>query len=119
MSTKTVVKAAPTIGANIRTIVRESINLPLDLGAALITVAADTMGITTAAIRGTVPTVKQLGTASGNFAMGAANSDLTEEELADKTAGMSLALLMQQAVDGSGSAGQSTTKAVSEFFSEK
>ena len=104
-----------SIGSNIRTIIRESINIPTTLLAVTAEVTADVASVTSDAIRGTVPTVKDLGTATGHFAVGVANSELSEEELAEKTAGMSFAQLRAGMATKAGKAGQTTAK----FFSEE
>ena len=108
-----------SIGSNLKTIVRSSISIPVELVAVTIQVVADATNVTSDAISGTVPTVKQLGTISGHFVMGAVNSELSEKELKEKTAGVSFGSLMDNMQAGSGGAGQSTTKAISGFFADE
>ncbi len=107
-----------SIGSNIKTIIRQSIAIPLELTSVVVEVAADATNVLSSTIRGTVPTTKQLGAITGHFVVGAANSDLTEEQLNVLTKDMSFGKIMDDIAAGSGSAGQSSTKAVSKFFAE-
>lgn len=108
-----------SIGSNIKSIVRSSISIPVELVAVTVQVVADTTSVASDAISGVVPTTKQLGTITGHFVMGAVNSELSEAELIKKVEGLSFTSLMADMQAGSGGAGQSTAKAISGFFADE
>jgi len=108
-----------SIGSNIKNIVRSSISIPVELVAVTVQVVSDTTNVASDAISGVVPTTKQFGTITGHFLMGAVNSKLSEAELKAKTEGLTFNSFMSNAVEGSGGAGQSTTKAISGFFADE
>ena len=108
-----------SIGSNLKTVVRESINIPLTLLTVSIEVASDAAELTSNTIGGVLPTTKSLLKATGHFAVGAVNSELSEKELNEKLATITLSEVLRNIESGSGKAGQSTAKATLEFFAEE
>lgn len=108
-----------SIGSNIKTIVKQAINIPLELTSVVVEVAADAANLTSATISGVKPTTQTFGVITGHFLMGAVNSELSEEDLKKKIDKISFDKLRKDVESGSGKAGQSTTRAITEFFSEE
>ncbi len=107
-----------SIGSNIKTIARQSINIPLQLTAVTVEVVSDAADLTSGAIGGIMPTTKSLLKSTGHFVIGAVNSELSEAELLKKTEAMTVNQILSDMETGSGKAGQSTTKAIADFFAE-
>ena len=109
---------AASIGSNIKSIIKTSINIPLELLSVTVEVVNDATQLTSASIRTVVPTAKALTSATTNFVVGAANSELSEDELKEKVQGITAESLIQAIEDKSGKAGQLASKKVSAFFAD-
>jgi hypothetical protein len=115
MTNSTQVKS---IGANIRSIIKTSINIPLELLSVTAEITNDVVNLTSTSLREVLPTTKAVLSASTNFAVGAANSSLTEQEVEAKVRDLNFASVRDSMVKSSAKYGQSTTKAFSDFFAE-
>jgi len=103
-----------SIGNNIKTIAKQSVNLPLELTGASVELLADATSLGSAFITEVVPTAKDVGRATGTFLLGVFNSELTEEELNTKASTLSFASIREAMVAGAGKAGQNLVKAWNE-----
>jgi hypothetical protein len=108
-----------SIGSNIKTIIKQSINIPLELITVSVEVVSDAANLASSAISNTVPTVNAVAEATTRFAVGAANPELGNKELDAKTADLSFEGVLQGIVDKSGKAGQSTSNALLDFFADE
>ena len=99
------------IGTNLKTIAKQSVNLPLELTGASVELLADATSLGSAFITEVVPTAKDVGRATGTFLLGVFNSELTEEELNAKASSLSFASIREAMVAGAGKAGQDLMKA--------
>ena len=95
-----------SINTNLKTIVKQSVNLPLGLTAASVELVADVATLGSSFITGVVPTAKDVGKATGTFVLGVLNSELTDEQLNDKASMLSFASIRASIVAGAGKAGQ-------------
>ena len=100
-----------SISTNLKTIVKQSTNLPLELTAASVELLADVATLGSGFITGVVPTAKDVGKATGTFLLGVFNSELTDEELNTKASTLSFASIRASMVAGAGRAGQELVKA--------
>lgn len=107
-----------SIGSNIRSIIKTAINIPLELTSVALEVTNDATQLTSATIRGAVPTTKAVVSATGRFAVGASNPSLNEKELEDKLDHVNFANVRDNMLKSSARAGQSTSKAILDFFEE-
>jgi hypothetical protein len=80
-----------SISTNLKTIVKQSTNLPLELTAASVELLADAATLCSAFITEVVPTAKDVGKVTGTFVLGAFNSGLTDDELKAKASTLTFA----------------------------
>lgn len=64
-----------TVMKNTKSIVKHSVNIPLELGAISLELVADTTSFVARNIREVVPVTKQLGSITGKFVYGMVNAD--------------------------------------------
>jgi hypothetical protein len=100
-----------SITTNLKTIVKQSTNLPLELTAASVELLADVATLGSAFITEVVPTPKDVGRATGIFVLGVFNSELTDDQLKAKASTLSFASIRASMVAGAGKAGQGLVKA--------
>mgnify|MGYP001268208809 CR=1 FL=1 len=100
-----------SISTNLKTIVKQSTNLPLELTAASVELLADVATLGSGFITGVVPTAKDVGKATGTFVLGVFNSELTDEQLKAKASTLTFASIRASLVAGAGKAGQGLVKA--------
>ena len=100
-----------SISTNLKTIVKQSTNLPLELTAASVELLADVGTLGGAFITEVVPTTKDVGRATGIFVLGVFNSELTDDELKAKASTLTWASIRASMVAGAGKAGQGLVKA--------
>ena len=100
-----------SISTNLKTIVKQSTNLPLELTAASVELLADVATLGSGFITGVVPTAKDVGKATGTFVLGVFNSELTDEQLKAKASTLTFASIRASLVAGAGRAGQGLVKA--------
>jgi hypothetical protein len=103
-----------SISTNLKTITKQSVNLPLELTAASVELLADVATLGSSCIKEVIPTAKDLGKATGTFVLGVFNSELSEEELKAKASTLSFASIRASVVAGAGKAGQSLVTAWNE-----
>jgi len=96
---------------NLKTIVKQSTNLPLQLTAASVELLADVATLGSGFITGVVPTAKDVGKATGTFVLGVFNSELTDEQLKAKASALTFSSIRASIVAGAGKAGQGLVKA--------
>lgn len=97
-----------SIKSNTKTIARNSVHVPLELAATTLEVGADLTDLTMSAVRGAVPTAKQLGNIVGMFTTGLFTADMTEEEAVKLYKETTLADVMAKIEAASLKAGQDT-----------
>jgi hypothetical protein len=95
-----------SITTNLKTIVKQSTNLPLELTSASVELLADIATLSSAFITEVVPTAKDVGKATGAFVLGVFNSALSKEELKAKASTLTWASIRASIVAGAGKAGQ-------------
>jgi hypothetical protein len=95
-----------SISTNLKTITKQSVNLPLELTAASVELLADVATLGSSCIKEVIPTAKDLGKATGTFVLGVFNSELSEEELKAKASTLTWASIRASVVAGAGKAGQ-------------
>jgi hypothetical protein len=100
-----------SIGTNVRTIIKQSVNLPLELTEASVGLLADVATLGSTLITEVVPTAKDVGKATGTFVLGIFNSELTDEELRAKASTLTFSSIRASIVAGAGQAGQGLVKA--------
>jgi hypothetical protein len=100
-----------SISTNLKTIVKQSTKLPLELTAASVELLADVGTLGSAFITEVVPTTKGVGRATGIFVLGVFNSELTDDELKAKASTLTWASIRASVVAGAGKAGQGLVKA--------
>ena len=100
-----------SIGSNLKAIVKQSVNLPLELTEASVGLLADVATLGSTCIKEVIPTAKDVGKATGTFVLGIFNSDLTEDQLSAKASTLSFASIRASVVAGAGRAGQGLVKA--------
>jgi len=100
-----------SISTNLKTIVKQSVNLPLELTEASVGLLADVATLGSTLITEVVPTAKDVGKATGTFVLGIFNSELTDEELHAKASTLTFASIRATVVAGAGKAGQGLVKA--------
>jgi hypothetical protein len=100
-----------SITTNLKTIVKQSTNLPLELTAASVELLADVATLGSTCIREVIPTAKDVGKVTGAFVLGAFNSELTDDELKAKASTLTWASIRASVVAGAGKAGQGLVKA--------
>jgi hypothetical protein len=93
-----------SISTNLKTIIKQSTNLPLELTAASVELLADVATLGSAFITEVVPTTKDVGRATGTFVLGVFNSALSEEELKAKASTLTFASIRASIVAGAGKA---------------
>ena len=96
---------------NLKTIVKQSTNLPLQLTAASVELLADVATLGSGFITEVVPTAKDVGKATGTFVLGVFNSELTDEQLKAKASALTFSSIRASIVAGAGKAGQGLVKA--------
>ena len=69
-----------SIAKDSKTIVRNTVALPLTAAATTLEVASDVSDLALGTVRGAIPTTKRLGSIVGMFVTGMFNSDLDEQE---------------------------------------
>ena len=69
-----------SIAKDSKTIVRNTVALPLTAAATTLEVASDVSNLALGTVRGAIPTTKRLGSIVGMFVTGMFNSDLDEQE---------------------------------------
>jgi nucleotide-binding universal stress UspA family protein len=99
-----------TIKSNIKTIGRNSVHVPLEVAATTLEVAADATDLSMRAVKGLVPTARQLGTMVGMFTTGLFTSDMTEEAAVKLYNETSIADVMAKIEAASLKAGQDCAK---------
>jgi len=100
-----------SISTNLKTIVKQSVNLPLELTEASVGLLADVATLGSTLITEVVPTAKDVGKATGTFVLGIFNSELTDEELRAKASTLTFSSIRASIVAGAGQAGQGLVKA--------
>jgi hypothetical protein len=100
-----------SISTNLKTIVKQSVNLPLELTEASVGLLADVATLGSTFITEVVPTAKDVGKATGTFVLGVFNSELSEDELKAKASTLTWASIRASVVAGAGKAGQGLVKA--------
>ena len=100
-----------SITTNLKTIVKQSTNLPLQLTAASVELIADEATLGSSCIKEVIPTAKDVRRATGIFVLGVLNSELTDDQLKAKAATLSFASIRASIVAGAGKAGQGLVKA--------
>jgi hypothetical protein len=95
-----------SITTNLKTIVKQSTNLPLELTAASVELLADVATLGSSCIKEVIPTAKDVGKATGTFVLGVFNSELSEDELKAKASTLTWASIRASVVAGAGKAGQ-------------
>jgi hypothetical protein len=95
-----------SITTNLKTITKQSVNLPLELTAASVELLADVATLGSSCIKEVIPTAKDVGKATGTFMLGVFNSALSEEELKAKASTLTWASIRASVVAGAGKAGQ-------------
>ena len=103
-----------SISTNLKTIVKQSTNLPLELTAASVELLADVATLGSTCIKEVIPTAKDVGKVTGTFMVGMFNSDLTDEQLKAKASTLTFASIRASIVAGAGKAGQGLVKALNE-----
>ena len=103
-----------SITTNLKTIVKQSTNLPLELTAASVELLADVATLGSTCIKEVIPTAKDVGKVTGTFVLGVFNSELSEEELKAKASTLTWASIRASVVAGAGKAGQGLVKAWNE-----
>ena len=96
-----------SIGTNLKTITKQSVNLPLELTAASVELLAEVATLGSAFIT----TAKDVGKATGTFVLGVFNSELTDEQLKAKASTLTFASIRASIVAVAGKAGQGLVKA--------
>jgi hypothetical protein len=109
--TKEVNIMSKSITTNLKTIVKQSVNLPLELTEASVGLLADVATLGSTFITEVVPTAKDVGKATGTFVLGVFNSALSEEELKAKASTLTWASIRASVVAGAAKAGQGLVKA--------
>jgi hypothetical protein len=100
-----------SISTNLKTITKQSVNLPLELTAASVELLADVATLGSSCIKEVIPTAKDVGKATGTFVLGVFNSELSEDELKAKASTLTWASIRASVVAGAGKAGQGLVKA--------
>ena len=100
-----------SISTNLKTIVKQSVNLPLELTEASVGLLADVATLGSTCIKEVIPTAKDVGMATGTFVLGVFNSELTDEQLKAKASTLTFASIRASVVAGAGKAGQGLVKA--------
>jgi hypothetical protein len=95
-----------SITTNLKTIVKQSTNLPLELTAASVELLADVATLGSTCIKEVIPTAKDVGKVTGTFVLGVFNSELTDDELKAKASTLTWASIRASVVAGAGKAGQ-------------
>jgi len=91
-----------SMGTNLKTIIKQSVNLPLELTEASVGLLADVATLDSTCIKEVIPTAKDVVKATGTFVLGIFNSDLTEDQLSAKALTLSFASIRASAVAGAG-----------------
>lgn len=99
-----------SIKSNIKSVARNSVAIPVETAAVTLEVVSDAGELALDAIRGALPTAKQLGTMVGMFTTGLFTSDMTEEAAIKLYKETSLADVMAKIEAASLKAGQDTAK---------
>ena len=99
-----------SISTNLKTIVKQSTNLPLELTAASVELLADVATLGSAFITEVVATTKDVGKDTGTFVLGVFNSELTDEQLKAKASTLTFASIRASIVAGANKAGQGLVK---------
>ena len=100
-----------SIGTNVRTIIKQSVNLPLEITGASVELLADVATLGSTCIKEVMPTATDVCKATGTFVLGVFNSELTDEELHAKASTLTFASIRASVVSGAGRAGQGLVKA--------
>ena len=111
IQTKRKYTMSKSISTNLKTIVKQSVNLPLELTEASVGLLADVATLGSTCIKEVIPTAKDVGKATGTFVLGVFNSDLTEDQLSAKASTLTFASIRATVVAGAGKAGQGLVKA--------
>jgi hypothetical protein len=108
-----------SIGTNIKSLVKTSINIPLEVLGLTAELANDAVQLTSATVRGVVPTASALLKATVEFGIGTVNPQATDEELAKKLVEADFADMFNTTLAKSGRAGRTASKTFIDFFEEE
>ena len=99
-----------TVKRNVKTIVKNTAEIPTDVAATALEVAANATTLATGVVRNAVPATKQLGNIFGKFIYGMVNFDLDAEAAEKKYDETSLADMIKSIEVSSVKAGQDFIK---------
>jgi len=94
-----------------KTIVRNTVALPLTAAATTLEVASDVSNLALSTVRGAIPTTKRLGSIVGMFVTGMFNSELDEQEAKKLYKETTLETVFTKIEEASLKAGQDLVKA--------
>jgi len=100
--------------SNIKTIARNTVSIPAELGATGVEVVADATTLLSGAVRGAIPTAKLLANIVGKFATGMAMSDAKPEQVVEIYNNTTLSDVLNMIDMGAVKAGQSAIKLLDE-----
>jgi hypothetical protein len=100
-----------SIAKDSKTIVRNSVALPLTAAATTLEVASDVSDLALSTVRGAIPTTKRLGSIVGMFVTGMFNSELDEQEAKKLYKETTLETVFTKIEEASLKAGQDLVKA--------
>ena len=100
-----------SIAKDSKTIVRNSVALPLTAAATTLEVASDVSDLALSTVRGAIPTTKRLGSIVGMFVTGMFNADMEEQEVRKLYQETTLETVFAKIEEASLKAGQDLVKA--------
>jgi len=100
-----------SIAKDSKTIVRNTVALPLTAAATTLAVASDVSDLALGAVRGAIPTTKRLGSIVGMFVTGMFNSEMEEQEAKKLYKETTLETVFTKIEEASLKAGQDLVKA--------
>ena len=100
-----------SIAKDSKTIVRNTVALPLTAAATTLEVASDVSNLALGTVRGAIPTTKRLGSIVGMFVAGMFNSEMEEQEAKKLYKETSLETIFAKIEEASLKAGQDLVKA--------
>ena len=100
-----------SIAKDTKTIVRNTVALPLTAAATTLEVASDVSNLALGTVRGAIPTTKRLGSIVGMFVAGMFNAELDEQEAKKLYNETSLETVFAKIEEASLKAGQDLVKA--------
>ena len=108
-----------SIGRNLKSILKNAANIPLEATDALLEVANEATQLTSSALRGALPFTKGVITATTNFGIGAFNPNATDDELDVIVDNTTFTGVFESAVRNSSRGGRATSKTFIDFFDEE